>query len=205
MFQRLSSYTNSEPNILTLTRLQDPVQTTFISCWNRALTRSPEPSKYNNQGNQLIYSGRRKVTCPRSSTARRITLMMAPDLNSVPLSPRSLASSPLLAPALSATMSSQRASSTQTMPPPPVPATLPLLQNILPSNQSAVANNQSLPSPGAAPPTSAVSPTTVSSVDNAGVGAGPGPLRHPRPLTAADLHMQLEKEQEATVSTPIRS
>lgn len=28
----------------------------------------------------------------------------------------------------------------------------------------------------------------------------PGPLRHPRPLTAADLHMQLEKEQEAVVS-----
>ncbi len=27
-----------------------------------------------------------------------------------------------------------------------------------------------------------------------------GPLRHPRPLTAADLHMQLEKEQEAVVN-----
>lgn len=58
--------------------------------------------------------------------------------------------------------------------------------------------------------------------DNTGVGVGPGeiadtlyihlllnvqltqsflgPLRHPRPLTAADLHMQLEKEQEAVVS-----
>ena len=35
--------------------------------------------------------------------------------------------------------------------------------------------------------------------DNTGVGAGPGPLRHPRPLTAADLHLQLEKEQEAVV------
>ena len=30
-----------------------------------------------------------------------------------------------------------------------------------------------------------------------------GPLRHPRPLTAADLHMQLEKEQEAVVSEKI--
>ena len=30
-----------------------------------------------------------------------------------------------------------------------------------------------------------------------------GPLRHPRPLTAADLHMQLEKEQEAVVSENI--
>ena len=35
--------------------------------------------------------------------------------------------------------------------------------------------------------------------DNTGVGSGPGPLRHPRPLTAADLHLQLEKEQEAVV------
>jgi hypothetical protein len=37
--------------------------------------------------------------------------------------------------------------------------------------------------------------------DNTGVGTGPGPLRHPRPLTAADLHLQLEKEQEAVVGT----
>lgn len=36
--------------------------------------------------------------------------------------------------------------------------------------------------------------------DNTGVGVGPGPLRHPRPLTAADLHLQLEKEQEAVVN-----
>jgi hypothetical protein len=45
--------------------------------------------------------------------------------------------------------------------------------------------------------------TTVASVpgDNTGVGTGPGPLRHPRPLTAADLHLQLEKEQEAVVSS----
>ena len=62
----------------------------------------------------------------------------------------------------------------------------------------------------------------MNSGDNTGVGIGPGmradtlhihlqsiiqltpsfagPLRHPRPLTAADLHMQLEKEQEAVVS-----
>lgn len=43
--------------------------------------------------------------------------------------------------------------------------------------------------------------TTGVSGDNSGVGTGPGPLRHPRPLTAADLHMQLEKEQEAVVSS----
>jgi hypothetical protein len=41
--------------------------------------------------------------------------------------------------------------------------------------------------------------TSIQSGDNTGVGTGPGPLRHPRPLTAADLHLQLEKEQEAVV------
>ena len=41
------------------------------------------------------------------------------------------------------------------------------------------------------------------SVDNTGVGVGPGPLRHPRPLTAADLYMQMEKEQEAVVSLAV--
>ncbi|KAJ4150577.1 hypothetical protein LMH87_011321 [Akanthomyces muscarius] len=30
--------------------------------------------------------------------------------------------------------------------------------------------------------------------------SGPGPLRHPRPMTASELHMQLEKEQEALVN-----
>lgn len=29
---------------------------------------------------------------------------------------------------------------------------------------------------------------------------GPGPLRHPKPLTPSDLHLVLEKEQEAMVS-----
>jgi len=27
-----------------------------------------------------------------------------------------------------------------------------------------------------------------------------GPIRHPRPLTAAELHLELEKEQESIVS-----
>ncbi|KAL2255017.1 hypothetical protein VTK26DRAFT_4344 [Humicola hyalothermophila] len=36
--------------------------------------------------------------------------------------------------------------------------------------------------------------------DNSSVDPGPGPLRHPRPLTAAELHLQLEKEQEAVVN-----
>lgn len=42
--------------------------------------------------------------------------------------------------------------------------------------------------------------TTVPGQDNTGVGAGPGPLRHPHPLTAAELHSQLEQEQELLVS-----
>ena len=87
------------------------------------------------------------------------------------------------------------------MPPPPAP-------NSPPAQPPAILSREPLASmtPG----------------DNTGVGVGPGkiadtvfkhsllvmqltqcflgPLRHPRPLTAADLHMQLEKEQEAVVS-----
>lgn len=66
-------------------------------------------------------------------------------------------------------------------------------------------------------PANAMSSTIAS--DPAGAGFGPGefayqyslriakvytytdigPLRHPRPMTAADLHLVLEKEQEAVV------
>lgn len=96
---------------------------------------------------------------------------MAPDLNSVPPSPRPERSS----------RSSSRPTSQLLS---PISPTL----NILPSNQSAV--NQITQS--MAVPTG----TGAGGV----VDTGPGPLRHPRPLTAADLHMQLEKEQEAVVS-----
>ena len=110
---------------------------------------------------------------------------MAPDLNSVPASPRPVAASPRI--------SSRRASQQQS--PPAIPPTSPSL-NILPSNQSAVNH---LPATSQTAPQAATmaSPTPG---DNTGVGTGPGPLRHPRPLTAADLHLQLEKEQEAVVS-----
>ncbi|KAH6678498.1 hypothetical protein B0J14DRAFT_505895 [Halenospora varia] len=115
---------------------------------------------------------------------------MAPDLNSVPPSPRPLASSPRL----SSRTASRRAS--QQMGPPAVP-TSPSL-NILPSNQNAV--NHISP-PLASPSMPAATATAGGNVgDNTGVGVGPGPLRHPRPLTAADLHLQLEKEQEAVVN-----
>ncbi|KAI1940948.1 hypothetical protein LOZ12_003761 [Ophidiomyces ophidiicola] len=52
------------------------------------------------------------------------------------------------------------------------------------------------------PPAHSRSSTLSSPVlgDNTGVGDGPGPLRHPRPMTAADIHLELEKEQEAVVN-----
>ncbi|KAF8867401.1 hypothetical protein BDZ45DRAFT_795117 [Acephala macrosclerotiorum] len=115
---------------------------------------------------------------------------MAPDLNSVPPSPRPLASSPRL------TTASRRTSQQMNMAPPASTSipTSPSL-NILPSNQSAVHHTIS-------PPLASPNMTSTQALagDNTGVGSGPGPLRHPRPLTAADLHLQLEKEQEAVVN-----
>ena len=68
--------------------------------------------------------------------------------------------------------------------------------NILPSNQGAVnsassSNLQHPLFPGL--PNPAV-------VHSANQDAGTGPLRHPRPMTASDLHQEMEKEQEAVVS-----
>ncbi|KAH7323606.1 hypothetical protein BKA65DRAFT_511109 [Rhexocercosporidium sp. MPI-PUGE-AT-0058] len=149
---------------------------------------------------------------------------MAPDLNSVPPSPRPLASSPRPSHSLAASASSSRRPSQSQqlqMGPPAPPASTSTPQstststsqtqqyaspqsqptpsasasiNILPSNQSAVNQGQTMTtSPGMANTGGLVG-------DNTGVGTGPGPLRHPRPLTAADLHLQLEKEQEAVVN-----
>ncbi|EAA31217.1 hypothetical protein GE21DRAFT_9038 [Neurospora crassa] len=87
------------------------------------------------------------------------------------------------------------AASQQTAGPPPPVSSSPAL-NILPSNQPAVNNavsSPSLPSPH-------YLPASIAMKDSAGVDPGPGPTRHPRPLTAADLHLQLEKEQEAVVN-----
>lgn len=126
---------------------------------------------------------------------------MAPDLNSVPFSPRSRAPSTTTTSATTAPIpishsgsSSRRVS--QIMGPPPRP--------------------HSPASPG-------LGNSLLSPADNTGVGVGPGktilgsdygfmfktvvlmvvigPLRHPRPVTVADLHLELEKEQEAVVCT----
>ncbi|KAK4164591.1 hypothetical protein QBC43DRAFT_48856 [Cladorrhinum sp. PSN259] len=103
-----------------------------------------------------------------------------PDLNSVPASPHFLATS-------------SRQSSQQMAPSSPS-------INILPSNQELVNNPTSsvaLPSPQF-PHISHVPGSAMG--DNTGVGQGPGPQRHPRPVTASDIHSQLEKEQEAVVN-----
>ncbi|KAI1341075.1 hypothetical protein F5Y15DRAFT_376853 [Xylariaceae sp. FL0016] len=100
-----------------------------------------------------------------------------PDLNSMPLS------------------ASRRASTSQTAP----DQTSPSL-NILPSNQQAVqqASQGILPSPSI--PTTSMPPPSASNQDNTGVGSGPGPLRHPQPMTAAQLHTEVEQEQELLVN-----
>ncbi|KAI8944523.1 hypothetical protein F4801DRAFT_206854 [Xylaria longipes] len=73
--------------------------------------------------------------------------------------------------------------------------------NILPSNQPAFqeASYAHVPSPSL-PSANNMPPPLLPGQDNTGVGAGPGPLRHPRPLTAAELHSQLEQEQELIVN-----
>jgi hypothetical protein len=62
--------------------------------------------------------------------------------------------------------------------------------------------------------------SSAPSIDNTGVGLGPGniaesacarsvskhsagPIRHPRPLTAAELHLEVEKEQESIVCVAV--
>ncbi|RYP59197.1 hypothetical protein DL770_010248 [Monosporascus sp. CRB-9-2] len=113
-----------------------------------------------------------------------------PDLNSVPPSPHVLAAS-------------RRASSSQNYQPHPPSTSESSSINILPSNQPTF--NQglsaaSLPSPSLPSAPGVMAPPSALGQDNTGVGAGPGPLRHPRPLTAAELHSQLEQEQELLVN-----
>lgn len=101
--------------------------------------------------------------------------MSPPDLNSVPASPRNGA--------LTSRPTSRRTSQIFPIVPPPLP----------------------LASPGGTIPTSAqaghpfppLSPATTSGSEH-GL-----PTRHPRPMTPAELHMELEKEQEAVVSQAV--
>ncbi|KAL8837170.1 MAG: hypothetical protein Q9170_002631 [Blastenia crenularia] len=99
---------------------------------------------------------------------------MAPDLNTVPPSPRSGRNA-------STSISGNRG--TEPMGPP--------LNPISSQNPNPIPRE---------PANSGTQGNIPSITETSGVGTGPGPLRHPRPLTAADLHMQLEKEQEAVVN-----
>jgi hypothetical protein len=108
---------------------------------------------------------------------------MAPDLNSIPASPRpnsNVTSNP--SGSLSrqnSTPASRRASQIYPMSPPPLPLASP---------------GGTLPLHGqhAFPP---LSPGPVPSGDSSSV-----PMRHPRPMTPAEMHLELEKEQEAVVN-----
>ncbi|KAJ4304933.1 hypothetical protein N0V90_000461 [Kalmusia sp. IMI 367209] len=71
------------------------------------------------------------------------------------------------------------------MSPPPLPLASP--GGTIPASTTQYAH--------AAPPLSPSLAGNIPSVDAAGV-----PMRHPRPLTAAELHLELEKEQEAVVN-----
>ncbi|KAI4262536.1 MAG: hypothetical protein L6R42_002294 [Xanthoria sp. 1 TBL-2021] len=99
---------------------------------------------------------------------------MAPDLNAVARSPRASRNAPI----------SVSNRSSMSMAPPPNPSS-PSSANFFPSRE---------------PPSVTAPSSNPMAADNSGVGRGPGPIRHPQPLTAADLHMQLEKEQEAVVN-----
>ena len=114
-----------------------------------------------------------------------------PDLNSVPASPHGLGSS--------------RRQSNQQMPPPPQPVSGSPSLNILPSNQNALnqQNSTAVSSSVPSPQLTAAQPAVAQGDSNA--ASGPGPLRHPRPLTASEMHSQLEKEQEALVRRLHRS
>ncbi|TQV97785.1 hypothetical protein V2A60_006490 [Cordyceps javanica] len=124
-----------------------------------------------------------------------------PDLNSVPASPHPQAPS------------SRRQSGNLSMATVPAAAAVPghtvgspspgnltpsSSLNILPSNQTAV-NHQH--HHGSAAASSLPSPhLTSAQLAQPEPASGPGPLRHPRPMTTSELHTELEKEQEALVN-----
>ncbi|KAH7045801.1 hypothetical protein B0J12DRAFT_576913 [Macrophomina phaseolina] len=140
---------------------------------------------------------------------------MAPDLNSVPPSPRlpqaTTSPGPATAPsngsgsshhqhhqhhqnppASASHPSSRRASQLSPMNPPPLPLGAAAANGSVPPT-----SQPQQPAYQPFPPLSPHLPGTAprGSVDEAGV-----PMRHPRPLTAAELHHELELEQEAVVN-----
>ena len=98
---------------------------------------------------------------------------MAPDINTLPDSPRLDRTSMSISPPTSADISRP---TSQIMGPPAAPASA-----ILTSSTNV-------------PFSSLVRSPPISTQEQTGI-----PLRHPRPLTAAELYLECEKEQEAVV------
>ncbi|CAE7214846.1 hypothetical protein P3342_012782 [Pyrenophora teres f. teres] len=122
---------------------------------------------------------------------------MAPDLNSVPASPRPTPTrNPSNTQPASGSLSrqtstsvSRRTSQIYPMSPPPLPLASPGGTIASPAQSGSLHAHAFPPlSPGA-------SGYVQTSVDSTGV-----PMRHPRPMTAAEMHLELEKEQEAVVN-----
>ena len=127
-----------------------------------------------------------------------------PDINSIPAlpyaTPRHISTTQQQQPGAAPSSQSQQHTGPSTAASPEL--------NILPSNQQTYhqrALSTSLPSPpfpaSSSNPTLPMAmpppPAPVTRPDPA--ETGPGPIRHPRPLTAAELHQQLEQEQELLV------
>ncbi|KAH6845877.1 hypothetical protein BKA58DRAFT_415437 [Alternaria rosae] len=104
---------------------------------------------------------------------------MAPDLNKVPTNTGNTSSTQPASGSLSRQTS---------WAPPPLPLASP--GGTLPPPQSASHHVHGFP-----PLSPSASGYIQASVDSAGV-----PMRHPRPMTQAELHLELEKEQEAVVN-----
>lgn len=110
---------------------------------------------------------------------------MAPDLNSVPTSPRpNITSHPSGSLSReSSTTASRRTSQIYPMSPPPLPLASPG------GTLSASAQGHTLP------PLSPSISGRAPSVDASGT-----PMRHPQPVTPAQIYLEMEKEQEAAVN-----
>ncbi|KAK8855682.1 hypothetical protein PGQ11_011594 [Apiospora arundinis] len=134
-----------------------------------------------------------------------------PDINSIPTSPyatprrTSTTQQQHAGAALSSHSQSQSQSQQHTGPPTSASPEL----NILPSNQQTYhqrTSSTSLPSPPLPASSSnpalpmAMPPPPAPAARPDPAETGPGPIRHPRPLTAAELHQQLEQEQELLVN-----
>ncbi|KNG49416.1 hypothetical protein TW65_03586 [Stemphylium lycopersici] len=124
---------------------------------------------------------------------------MAPDLNTVPGS--SATSNPSSTQPASGSLSrqtstpaSRRASQIYPMSPPPLPLASPG-GSLPPPSQAAAAAAASHHGHAFPPLSPGASGYVQTSVDPAGV-----PMRHPRPMTPAEMHLELEKEQEAVVN-----